>query len=60
MERSIKWKRLVYAALMICLTASFLTKEEPAEAATPKVFKWRFQTHWPAASASYAPFKIFM
>jgi len=60
MERSIKWKRLAYAALMICLAASFLTKEEPAEAATPKVFKWRFQTHWPAASASYAPFKKFM
>ncbi len=54
-----KWKRLAYVAIIICLAASFIAKEEPAEAAA-KVFKWRFQSHWPAGSASYAPFKKFM
>jgi len=57
METSLKWKRLAYLALIICLAFSFLAVEESAAA---KVFKWRFQTHWPAASASYAPFKKFM
>ena len=57
METSIKRKRLACLALMICLAFSFLAGEEAAAA---KVFKWRFQTHWPAASASYAPFKKFM
>jgi len=60
MERSMKWKGLAYVALIICLAVFFLIMGKPAEAATPKVFKWRFQTHWPAASASYAPFKKFM
>ncbi|MDH4292406.1 MAG: hypothetical protein OEV56_07365, partial [Dehalococcoidia bacterium] len=57
MERSMKWKRLGYLALVICFAFSFLAVEEAAAA---KVFKWRFQTHWPAASASYAPFKKFI
>jgi len=59
MVRSMKWKGLFLVALMICFAASFIAKEEPAEAAA-KVFKWRFQSHWPAASASYAPLKKFM
>jgi len=61
MARSVKWKVLAYVAIVIWLAASFFASEALAQAkATPKVFKWRFQTHWPAASASYAPFKKFM
>ena len=57
MEKSTKWRGLTYVALIIFFGAFFLAMAEPAAA---KVFKWRFQTHWPAASASYAPFKKFM
>jgi len=60
MEKSIKLKGLTYLAFIIfLLSTSFLIMEEPADAAA-KVFKWRFQSHWPAASASYAPLKKFM
>ena len=57
MEKSTRWKKVGFLTLMLCMAASFLSIGEPAEA---KDFKWRFQTHWPAASASYAPFKKFM
>lgn len=31
----------------------------PTVTAPPKTFEWKFQSHWPAASVSYAPFKKF-
>ena len=59
--RSKKWKELACVALIVCLGCFFLAGEVLAQTkAAAKVFKWRFQTHWPAASASYAPFKKFM
>ena len=61
MMRSMKWKELAYVALIVCLGCCFFAKDVAAQTkAAPKMFKWRFQTHWPAASASYAPFKKFM
>jgi len=57
MEKSKKWRGLGYMAFFICFAIFFLILGKPAEG---KVFKWRFQTHWPAASASYAPFKKFI
>lgn len=32
-------------------------KPPVAKPEAPKVFEWRFSTHWPSASASYAPWK---
>jgi hypothetical protein len=57
MMRSIKWKELACVALIVCLGCCFFAGEVLAQTkAAAKVFKWRFQTHWPAASASYVPF----
>ena len=37
----------------------FLSSIVLAQPAGQKVFKWRFQSHWPAASASFKPLKDF-
>jgi TRAP-type mannitol/chloroaromatic compound transport system substrate-binding protein len=59
--RSNKLRELICGALMVCFAAfCFAGAAQAQTKAAPKVFKWRFQTHWPAASASYAPFKKFI
>ena len=51
-------KRLFYVALIGILVALAMgaatTAEQPAE---KKVYKWKFQSHWPAGSASFKPLK---
>ena len=56
MGESTKWSRMGLLTLILFFGASLLFAG-PADA---KEFKWTFQTHWPAASASYAPFKKFV
>jgi TRAP-type mannitol/chloroaromatic compound transport system substrate-binding protein len=56
MDKSTKWSSVGLLTLILFLGASLLFMG-PAEA---KEFKWMFQTHWPASSASYAPFKKFV
>lgn len=59
--RSVKWKELACGVIVVCFAAFFFAGAAQAQTkAAPKVIKWRFQTHWPAASASYAPFKKFI
>jgi TRAP-type mannitol/chloroaromatic compound transport system substrate-binding protein len=45
---------ILVGVLAFCL-ASTAFAQQPAG----KVFKWRFQSHWPAASASFKPLKKF-
>ncbi len=47
--------------ILICSLVSFffLTSIVLAQPTGQKVFKWRFQSHWPAASASFKPLKNF-
>ncbi len=49
--------RKLASALFIGFLAVFLTASAFAASSESKVFKWRFQSHWPAASASFKPLK---
>ncbi len=52
-------KRLVSVILigfLMVLTAGAALAQQPAAG---KVIKWKFQSHWPAASASFKPLKDF-
>ncbi|MGQ9695912.1 MAG: TRAP transporter substrate-binding protein DctP [Thermodesulfobacteriota bacterium] len=54
-------KKKVLFVLMSSLISFFLlTSGVLAQAAEQKVFKWRFQSHWPAASASFKPLKNYL
>jgi len=53
-------QRKVYLVLIVLLACFFfLSSMVMAQPAGQKVFKWRFQSHWPAASASFKPLKDF-
>lgn len=45
---------ILVGVLVFCLAGTAFA-QQPAG----KVFKWRFQSHWPAASASFKPLKAF-
>ena len=49
--------RKLASVLFIGFLAVFLTASAFAASSEGKVFKWRFQSHWPAASASFKPLK---
>lgn len=54
-------KKKVLFVLMSSLISFFLlTSGVLAQAAEQKVFKWRFQSHWPVASASFKPLKNYL
>jgi TRAP-type mannitol/chloroaromatic compound transport system substrate-binding protein len=50
-----KWIHVILAAVFTFLLSAAAFAQQPAG----KVFKWRFQSHWPAASASFKPLKAF-
>ncbi|MBI5966697.1 MAG: TRAP transporter substrate-binding protein DctP [Deltaproteobacteria bacterium] len=50
-------KRLIIAILVCSLTVFMAAAAFAQQPAAGKVFKWRFQSHWPAASASFKPLK---
>ncbi|MDO9209187.1 MAG: TRAP transporter substrate-binding protein DctP [Deltaproteobacteria bacterium] len=52
-------KRLISLILIGFLTIFVATAAFAQQPATGKVIKWRFQSHWPAGSASFKPLKDF-
>ena len=52
-------KRLVGVILISCLAIFVAAAAFAQQPATGKVIKWRFQSHWPAGSASFKPLKDF-
>jgi TRAP-type mannitol/chloroaromatic compound transport system substrate-binding protein len=50
-----KWVCVILAASFVFLLSTAVF----AQKAPDKVFKWRFQSHWPAASLSFKPLKSF-
>lgn len=52
-------KKVFLTLIGSIVTIFFLTSIVSAQPASQKVFKWRFQSHWPAASASFKPLKDF-
>lgn len=52
-------KRLVIAMMMVFFLAAMAAVAMAQPPAAPKVFKWKMQAHWPAASASFKPLKDF-
>lgn len=50
---------VICVAFLIACTPSAAPTPTTAPAPPPKTFEWKFQTHWPTASVSYAPFKKF-
>jgi TRAP-type mannitol/chloroaromatic compound transport system substrate-binding protein len=51
-------KRLA-SVILVGVLAFCLASTAFAQQPSGKVFKWRFQSHWPAASASFKPLKKF-
>lgn len=52
-------KRLVTVMMVVFFLVGMAVVVMAQPAAPPKVFKWKMQTHWPAASASFKPMKDF-
>lgn len=52
-------KKVLFVLISSLVSFFFLTSVVLAQPAGQKVFKWRFQSHWPAASASFKPLKDF-
>jgi TRAP-type mannitol/chloroaromatic compound transport system substrate-binding protein len=52
-------KRLISLILIGFLTIFIATAAFAQQPAAGKVIKWRFQSHWPAGSASFKPLKDF-
>jgi len=50
-------KRLIIAILVCSLTLFMAAAAFAQPPAAGKVIKWKFQSHWPAASASFKPLK---
>ncbi len=50
-------KRRVFCFILIGAFFAFLTGAVMAQPAEKKVYKWKFQSHWPAGSASFKPLK---
>lgn len=50
-------KRFISVFLIGCLMVFITAAAFAQQPATGKVIKWRFQSHWPAASASFKPLK---
>ncbi|NWF54226.1 MAG: TRAP transporter substrate-binding protein DctP [Syntrophaceae bacterium] len=51
-----KWVCLVLIGFLVVSAAGVALAQTPA---TGKVIKWKFQSHWPAGSASFKPLKDF-
>ncbi len=52
-------KKVLLFFLCTLVSLLFISSIVLAQPAGQKVFKWRFQSHWPAASASFKPLKDF-
>ena len=52
-------KKLMSIILIGCLALFIATTALAQQPSAGKVIKWRFQSHWPAASASFKPLKKF-
>jgi len=52
-------KKLMSIILIGCLALFMATTALAQQPSAGKVIKWRFQSHWPAASASFKPLKKF-
>lgn len=53
-------KKVLFVFMSSLISFFLLTSGVLAQAAEQKVFKWRFQSHWPAASASFKPLKNYL
>jgi TRAP-type mannitol/chloroaromatic compound transport system substrate-binding protein len=51
-----KWVSVVIVGFFVVFATAAAFAQQPA---TGKVIKWRFQSHWPAGSASFKPLKDF-
>jgi len=51
-----KWVSVILIGFLTAFMAAAAFAQQPA---TGKVIKWRFQSHWPAGSASFKPLKDF-